>query len=267
MTRVEYTDQQEASVLERSGAHDISSAISATRRCQRALTVLDPRDDAEAAGAGAGQDWYDTPRAQESTLPAERSAARATVVGQHVQAEEGMRVVMRPEYMSRGAGTIRKVNTKRGYVAVAWDSGRVDPVVFVGGRPAGAAPQTHPQTHPQTPATNAGGCAGANATLPFHLELVRDPCDGVFPPRGVAGKGVAGGTLGAAARTPSGAGGARGASPSWEGVAGKGVAGGALGVAAVASRLHRDVISPAKDRDVNTVARVLMQSVIGNEKE
>ena len=116
------------------------------------------------------------------------------------------------------------------YVAVAWDSGRVDPVVFVGGRPAGSSPQTHPQTHPQTPPTNTGGGAGASATLPFHLELVRDPCDGVFPPNGVAGKGMAGGTL---------------------------------GVAAVASRLHRDVISPARDRDVNTVARVLMQSVIG----
>ena len=148
MTRLEYTDEQEASVLERSGAHDISSAISATRRSQRALAVLDPRDNTETAGgAGAGQDWYDTPRAQQSTLPAERSAALATVVGQHVQAEEGLRVVMRPEYMSRGAGTIRKVNTKRGYVAVAWDSGRVDPVVFVGGRPAGAARRPAPGKH------------------------------------------------------------------------------------------------------------------------
>ena len=42
MTRLEYTDEQEASVLERSGAHDISSAISATRRSQRARAVLDP---------------------------------------------------------------------------------------------------------------------------------------------------------------------------------------------------------------------------------
>jgi hypothetical protein len=63
----------------------------------------------------------------------EEDVGEEVVVGLHVPPSNGLRVKMRPEFMSQGRGTITKVNEKRGFVSVRWDSGRNDPCLYVGG--------------------------------------------------------------------------------------------------------------------------------------
>ena len=61
------------------------------------------------------------------------SEAVEVVVGRDVEPKLGLRVRMRGSLVDQGDGTVTMVNLKRGYVSVQWDSGRVDPLMYVGG--------------------------------------------------------------------------------------------------------------------------------------
>ena len=83
------------------------------------------------AGSAARQASLDQPASARADPFA--SEAEEVVVGRDVEAKLGLRVRMRGSLVDQGDGTVTMVNLKRGYVSVQWDSGRVDPLMYVGG--------------------------------------------------------------------------------------------------------------------------------------